>query len=494
MPTTFPPTQVSLQVPAPTVYPYEGTRSARVSSFYEPKDNIYREGPGLNVPSQTTANSFGRGDFALHELPHPLAAREGLSNESIQAATDRSQLPWKAKWQLASACLMNFGNGMNDSAPGALIPYVETDYGIGYTIVSLVFISNALGFIIAAPLTHTIEKKLGRRGSYVLSMGLLTTGYTIIVCHPPFPAIVIAFFLLGLGMAISIALNNVFCANLPDSTTALGCFAGAYGIGGVISPLIATAMISKNIRWSLFYTIAMAVSLANLILSLWAYAAFDNNNPLINAMQSTASSSTANHEPHSGIQVLKMALKSRTTIFGSLFIFVYQGAEVSISGWVVSFLISYREGNPSQVGYVSAGFWAGITLGRFLLVYPSHRFGEKISVAFMVFGAIVFQLMTWLIPNIIGEAVAVAILGLLLGAVFPCATAVFTKLLPRKIQLSSLSFISALGSSGGAVFPFLTGILAQNVGTMALHPICLALYGAMAISWSLLPKIVKRSD
>lgn len=186
-----------------------------------------------------------------------------------------------------------------------------------------------------------------------------------------------------------------------------------------------------------------------------------------------------------------MALRSRTTIFGSLFMFVYQGAEVSVSGWVVSLLINYREGNASHVGYVSAGFWAGITLGRFLLVYPSHRFGEKISVALMVFGAVVFQLMAWLIPNVVGEAVAVAILGLLLGAVFPCATAVFTKLLPRKIQLPSLSFISALGSSGGAIFSF---ILAQNVGTMVLHPICLALYAAMAISWGLLPKIVKPSD
>ena len=34
-------------------------------------------------------------------------------------------------------------NGLNDSAPGALIPYVEKWYGIGYAVVSTIWISNA---------------------------------------------------------------------------------------------------------------------------------------------------------------------------------------------------------------------------------------------------------------------------------------------------------------------------------------------------------------
>lgn len=112
----------------------------------------------------------------------------------------------------------------------------------------------------------------------------------------------------------------------------------------------------------------------------------------------------------------------------------------------------------------------------------------------MVAGAVVFQLLTWLIPNVVGDAVTVAILGLLLGPVYTSATAVFTQLLPRNMHIPSLSFISALGSSGGAVSPFFTGLLAQNVGTMVLHPICIGLYGVMATSWLLLPKISKRSE
>lgn len=59
------------------------------------------------------------------------------------------------------------------------------------------------------------------------------------------------------------------------------------------------------------------------------------------------------------MQLLKQAVQNRVTLFGALFIFAYQGAEVSVSGWVISFLISYRNGDPAHVGYVTAGFWAG---------------------------------------------------------------------------------------------------------------------------------------
>ncbi len=33
--------------------------------------------------------------------------------------------PYMNRFRLLAVCLMNFGNGLNDSAPGALIPYIE---------------------------------------------------------------------------------------------------------------------------------------------------------------------------------------------------------------------------------------------------------------------------------------------------------------------------------------------------------------------------------
>lgn len=167
---------------------------------------------------------------------------------------------------------------------------------------------------------------------------------------------------------------------------------------------------------------------------------------------------------------------------------------MAISGWVISYLIHYRKGNPAQVGNVTSGFWAGITVGRFVLTHFAHKMGEKLSVMLLIIGAAVFQLLVWLVPNIIGNAVAESIVGLFLGPVYPCATAVFSKLLPRSIQISCLAVVTSMGSSGGALVPFITGLLAQKLGTVVLHPIVLISSAAMAAAWLLLPRVPKRTE
>lgn len=400
------------------------------------------------------------------------------------------------KWRLAAICLMVFNQGINDAAPGALIPYMEEEYNIGYAIVSLIFVTNALGFIVAAPLVQAIEQRFGRGRTYAFSGSLVAVGYIAILCDPPYPLIVVSFFLLGFGMAINLALNNVFCANLANGTVILGFMHGSYGVGGTISPLMATAMASNGIRWSLFYLISLSMTLISLFSAGWAFWNYERDvaGRNLTALDRTASRRSTEAGEPTKARLLKQAVRNRTTLLGALFIFAYQGAEVSISGWMISFLINYRDGDPAQVGYVTAGFWAGITLGRFLLVQPATKVGERISVYVLIVGTAAFQLLSWLVPNVIGNAIAVSLVGLLLGPVYPCATIIFSRLLPPNIQLSSLSFISSMGSSGGALAPFTTGIMAQRVGTMVLHPICIGLYMVMGLFWTLLPKVVKRSE
>jgi len=189
------------------------------------------------------------------------------------------------------------------------------------------------------------------------------------------------------------------------------------------------------------------------------------------------------------------ALRLRVVLLGAIFIFAYQGAEASISGWVISFLIHGRGGDPSSVGYVSAGFWAGITLGRFFLsAAGAQRLGEKRFVYGLVAGALAFQLLVWWVPNVVGDAVAVSIVGLLLGPIYPCAAAVFMRGMASRDVLSGMGTISACGSLGGAVAPFITGLLAQAVGTWVLHPIVIFLFVVMLLCWYGIPLEDKRTE
>ncbi|EED23255.1 MFS efflux transporter, putative [Talaromyces stipitatus ATCC 10500] len=397
--------------------------------------------------------------------------------------------PAKNKWRAVSASCILLAQGLSDSAPGALIPYMEQNFHVGYAIVSLIFVTNAVGYILAAPLTYWLENRLGRSRTAMISQLSVLTGYLIIVCKAPFPAVVFSFFLIGLGSAIILALNNVFLANLTNSTELLGINHGFYGVGGTIAPLIATALASKGVHWTFFYIINLTFAAFNLIYSGWAFQGYEKDMPLqaLNGQNQDA-------EQRAKKNLIGRALKTKATLLCALFVFAYQGAEVSISGWIVSFLIHYRNGDPAHVGYVSSGFWAGITVGRFVLSYPARRLGERLAVFSLVVGSVLFQILSWFVPNIVGEAVTVAVIGLLLGPIYPCATVVLNRLLPRDIQTTSLSFVSAMGSSGGAVAPFVTGILAQSVGTVVLHPVCLGLYGLMILAWFLLPQRSRRED
>ncbi|KAF1993304.1 MFS general substrate transporter [Amniculicola lignicola CBS 123094] len=401
------------------------------------------------------------------------------------------------KWRILSCCLIYFGNGINDSVTGALIPYMEVYYRIGYAVMSLVFVGNAAGFIVTAFFTNTILHKLGRAKTLILAELIMLAAYVMLVVTPPYAAVVVAFFLLGVGMAMNLALNNVFCANLHPPTTVLGAAHGSYGVGGIVAPIVATAMVSKGILWSRFYFIGVALRILCIPFAGWAFWSYqEDNSPqaLLTALERTASRQATGQEEPSKLQNLKLALKNRVTIFGALFIFAYQGAEVSISGWVISFLINYRDGDPASVGYVTAGFWGGITLGRFCLTHIATRVGESLFVIILIAASIIFQILAWQIPNVIGNAVTVGILGLLLGPVYPCAQTIFSKLMPRHVQTTAIGFIAGAGSSGGAVAPFTTGILAQAVGTFVLHPICIGLYVGMLGCWWGLPKIRKRTE
>ncbi|KAH8678989.1 major facilitator superfamily domain-containing protein [Tricladium varicosporioides] len=428
-------------------------------------------------------------DLEMSRAPSPI--QEGV--EAMQSFAN----PPMNRFRMLSVCLLNFGNGLNDSAPGALIPYLERYYNIGYATVSLIFVTNAIGFILAAFFVDALRARVGRAKTLMIAQSLMTCGYIPIVCTPPFPVVIISFFFLGLGMALNLAMGNVFAANLHNGTKMLGWMHGSYGVGGTIGPLIATAMVATGgYIWSRYYLLTMTVCLFNLLYAGWSFWHYEaeSGQTLLNHIELTASRTQNSPKKPSQLASMLKSFKSRTVILGALFIFCYQGAEVSISGWVISFLITTRNGNPEKVGYVTAGFWAGITLGRFLLSHPAHKIGEKTFVYGVVVGAAIFELLVWQVPNVIGDAVAVSVVGLLLGPVYPCATVIFSRAIGRKEQVSSLSVISAFGSSGGAVAPFTTGILAQAAGTFVLHPIAIGLFAVMLICWYGLPNMRKRTE
>ena len=84
-------------------------------------------GAKLNGPSESgTATPSGYqtpivpNDLEMSRPPSP-ATNE---NDGVDALQSFASPPMN-RFRMLSVCLLNFGNGMSDSAPGALIPYME---------------------------------------------------------------------------------------------------------------------------------------------------------------------------------------------------------------------------------------------------------------------------------------------------------------------------------------------------------------------------------
>lgn len=427
-------------------------------------------GPAVPIPEvEITPNEL--------EMSRPPSPKQDEASAVVQTWRN----PSMNRYRILTICLIQFANGFNDSAPGALLPYIEQHYHVDYTIVSMIFIANAIGFLTAAFFVTPTDLKLGRARTLMLCEAIVACGYIIMVSSPPFAVFAIAYFITGYGMATTLALNNVFTVNLAASTVLLGFMHGSYGLGGLLAPIVATAMVTARIPFSRFYALPLALRMLNLGLAAWSFRGFEADTPRPGVAAGKR-------------RMLATALRTRATLLGALFIFAYQGAEVSISGWVISFLISVRGGAPDRVGYVTAGFWGGITAGRLGLSVVGARVGEVRAVWVLVGLTAAMQMVVWFAESVVGDALAVAVLGLLLGPVYPCATSVLSKRLDRSVQSTAFGFISSAGSSGGAVAPFVVGVLAGFRGTWVLHPVCVACYAVMAACWAGLGSGRKRRE
>ena len=77
--------------------------------------------------------------------------------------------------------------------------------------------------------------------------------------HPPYPVLVVAFMIAGYGNGLTDAAWNAFFGSLAHANEMLGFLHGFYGLGAVLSPLIATSMITKlGTPWYAFYYIMVS--------------------------------------------------------------------------------------------------------------------------------------------------------------------------------------------------------------------------------------------
>lgn len=104
---------------------------------------------------------------------------------------------------------------------------------------------------------------------------------------------------------------------MDKSNEILGVLHGCYGIGAVLSPIIATSMVTSGLAWFEFYYVMIALAAVAVVFSGWAF------------WGESASVYRAAHQDVDGKKGgrTREAMKHKVTWLIAIFLWIYVGAE-----------------------------------------------------------------------------------------------------------------------------------------------------------------------
>ncbi|KDR84783.1 hypothetical protein GALMADRAFT_131573 [Galerina marginata CBS 339.88] len=496
----------------------------------------------------------------------------------------------RLKWRLASGFFAYFMCGWGDGVTGTILPYFMADYHVSFMMSSLLFAGSTIGFMIGTFLVESIIHQLGRFDpakshwswlpktnlfsrfstrsreekdvGYSSSQARLLALLSSSILHGMFFVMMGsrggywvsfgAYSVAAFARSILTASLNAYFASGPGQS--LGFAFGLWSFGAVASPLVCQTIVASGVPWSKFYYGSLVLSVVNttfLALTFKPTATeFIRDRQGATLMVSNDGREKWSDEASSPTDVEHKSPTSKTCNLARnektlrtaltlpyqwaicIFIILYCGCETTTQGFMVSYLRGTRHVNDDTVGYVTSGFWGGITIGRLAwghftpkyvlalstvnrqplsrvarLSYSQRklviqgcmlRFHGVTSLKFLSWRTVIgltMQILIWRVNSNLENSVSTAIIGLVYGPVFPACLTLANDILPSEVRMVSMALISATGSLGAALFPFIAGTISSTEGVQTLVYVTVPLAGTIMCLWALFPsKIPARSQ
>ncbi|KAJ7778297.1 major facilitator superfamily domain-containing protein [Mycena metata] len=259
-----------------------------------------------------------------------------------------------------------------------------------------------------------------------------------------------------------------------------------YGAGALCSPLVATQF-SQIDHWSFHYLASLGMAVLNVIILTLTFRFRLLSECLALIGQAQGDTSINNRSN------FRQILSLRSVHVLGFFALMYAGVEVSIGGWITTYLIDVRGAGPSA-GYTTSGFFGGIMIGRVALLWLNKKIGERRVLYLYVALAMGLEFVVWFVPSFIGGAVAVSLVGVFLGPMYPIMISRTSQVVPRWLLSGCIGWISGFGQAGSAVLPFVTGAIASKTGIRTVQPLLISLMAMFPILWALVPNSPQRID
>ena len=359
-----------------------------------------------------------------------------------------------------------------------LIPHLKAVFELNYAQAMLVqFTFFGAYFLMSLPAGRVVAH-LGYKKSIVT--GLVIAGIGALGFWPAaglrlYPAFLGALFVLATGITVLQVAANAYVALLgPERTSSsrLTLAQALNSFGTTIAPVFGSLLIlstkvksaaeiaSLSAGEQVIYRtqeaqsvqmpyVGLAVVLVLLAIFVWLFR-------LPSLEESTEKADPTHH-------TLLDALRYPHVLFGVLGIFFYVGAEVSIGSFMVNYLSQPNIGHMSEqeaAHYVSL-YWGGAMVGRFIGSVLLAKLSPRKLLA--VFAAVnVLLLITTMSTSGTTAMYSIVAIGLFNSIMFPTIFSLgIERMGPLTGRASSLLIMAIVG---GALVPWLQGVLADNIG------------------------------
>ncbi|KAJ7706409.1 major facilitator superfamily domain-containing protein [Mycena rosella] len=316
--------------------------------------------------------------------------------------------------------------------------------------------------------------------------------------------VIVAF---GRAVLTGIFTRNMFLSDMPSRP--LGYAFGLWGLGAVASPLVFQATAAAGLPWTHFYfgsLVLAAFSFVFLGITFMPTArefAMDRKTAL-NEAESRSAPPTPGCDPDStsstastGLQAahpnqLRLVSSMPYQWAVSLFVLFYCGSETTTQGLIVQYLLAERSADRNTVGYVSAGFWAGVSASRlawsYWISFTRRKYIIQGCLSRWPGVALGMQLFIWFIDSSIENAVSTALIGVFFGPLFPACLELANDLLPAEVNMISMAIVYASSRMLTiAIFPFITGVVTTKYSMRTWSYITVAQAAILLCTWSLFP-------
>jgi fucose permease len=343
--------------------------------------------------------------------------------------------------------------GFADAA-GPFVSLAKKQFELSNFAAQLVTFTGFLMFGILSVPMGVLQDKKGKKTVLLLGLSIMLAGILIpaIMGLTTFPVFLITVLLLGAGgttlqVAGNPIMRDVSAEGKYSRNLSMGQFVKAIGsLSGPLIPVIAARY--YGLSWNVIFPIYSVAVLITLLVCL-PLKVNDEHEP--------------GHEPATFGSSLGM-LKNGYVAMMVLALFLYVGAEVSVSSGIPLYLQDRFHLDTTKIGLLGTGlFFLSLTIGRFsggvILTWMKPKMFFIITCLLSIAGLLAMFTLSATVA-----AAGFFVIGLGFANIFPLIFSIVIDHMPS--QANALSGLMVMAIVGGAIVPPIMGLVSDATGSV----------------------------